>query len=59
MNLWGVPWRCLRMGWVGQWQHLFWWRILLCKIQPQIPPKKESSLRGRGGKGVWWQILSN
>ena len=28
------------MGWVGQGQHLFWWRILLCKIQPQIPPKK-------------------
>ena len=28
------------MGWVGQGQHLLWWRILLCKIQPQIPPKK-------------------
>ena len=28
------------MGWVGQGQHHFWWRILLCKIQPQIPPKK-------------------
>jgi hypothetical protein len=27
------------MGWVGQGQHLFRWRILLCKIQPQIPPK--------------------
>ena len=21
------------MGWVGQGQHLFWWRILLCKIR--------------------------
>ena len=40
MNLKGVPWRCPRMGWVGQGQHLLWWRILLCKIQPQIPPKK-------------------
>jgi len=30
------------MGWVGQGQHLFWWRILLCKIQPQIPPKKKN-----------------
>jgi hypothetical protein len=25
---------------LGQGQHLLWWRILLCKIQPQIPPKK-------------------
>jgi len=28
------------MGWVGQGQHLFLWRILLCKIQPQNLPKK-------------------
>ena len=42
MNLYGVPCHCSRMGWVGQWQHLFWWRILFCKIQTQIPPKKKS-----------------
>src|SRR3989338_3702838 len=44
------------MGWVGQGQHLFWWRILLCKIQPQIPPKKESSPRGHGGRGGWGEF---
>ena len=32
------------MGWVGQGQHLLW-RILLCKIQPQIPPKKNRPAR--------------
>src|SRR3989344_4804001 len=30
------------MGWVGQGQHLFRWRILLCKIRPPIPPKKRA-----------------
>src|SRR3989338_8638145 len=41
------------MGWVGQGQHLFWWRILLCKIQPQIPPKKNRPREGvaEGGFG--------
>jgi hypothetical protein len=29
----GVPLRCPRMGWVGQGQHQFWRRILLCKIR--------------------------
>jgi len=42
------------MGWVGQGQLLFWWRILLCKIQPQIPPKKKNRPRegvAEGGFG--------
>ena len=40
------------MGWVGQGQHLFWWRILLCKIQPQIPPKKRTEWLVRFGNPV-------
>jgi hypothetical protein len=46
------------MGWAGQWQYLFWWRILLCKIQPQTLPKKiglcPKSKRERGwGEGIF------
>jgi len=38
------------MGGLGQGQHFLWWRISLCEIRPQIPPKKRQSEQGSGGR---------
>jgi hypothetical protein len=35
------------MGWVGQGQHLFWWRILLCKIRNSEAKKERSKKTAR------------
>ena len=44
---------CPRTGGLGQGQHHFWRRILLCKIRTPNPPKKEpSEARARRKRGV-------